>query len=127
MIDFDGLVLGACMDASIFGEPIIFQPQQGPVVNISTTGKPLTGIFEEKSTTTSIVDGDEITETKTMLNVQASQFAGNVPVQNDIIVIRGRYWRVVEPIPDGMGHIAIHVMLASDAQAALTPTPPQYS
>ena len=127
MIDLGGLVLSACMDSGIFGEPIVFQPAQGPVVTLATTGKPLTGIFRERATTTSIVDGDEITETKSMLGVQASQFPGATPVQNDTIVIRGRYWRVVEPIPDGMGHIAIHVMLASDAQAALPPAPPTFT
>jgi hypothetical protein len=115
VIDFDGTVLAACMGA--FGETVTYMPQSGPLANI-------TAVFTEKGRVTREVNGESIVEEVTSLGCQASQFSANPPDIDDIFVIRGRYWRVAESLPDGHGHIQLHVMLANDSQADITPTPP---
>lgn len=115
MLNFDALVVGACMQA--FGEPVIFQPRRGAPV-------PITAVFDENLKISTFVGGDEVVETKSMLGCQASQFPGTIPQQNDRFLIEGRLWRAIDVLTDGHGHISIHVGLASDQQVNITPIPP---
>jgi hypothetical protein len=117
-LDFDALVVGPCMQA--FGEPFDFLPQRGRAV------PGLIGVYTDKYVETTFTGGDEVTDTKTALGIQASQFPAALPAQNDRLRIRGRLWRIAEALEDGHGHILLHIVLASDVMATLPEAPPVY-
>ena len=115
-VNFDQVV-GACMGA--FGETVIFQPQNGPQQTINRA------VFTENAKVETVKNGEKLVETKTLLGTQDSQFT-QAPQVNDLFVLRGVIWRVAKVLPDGHGHTTMHLMFASDAQAAAVQTAPVY-
>ena len=124
MIDWDRLVVGPCM--RVFGDAdatgagtITFMPATGPDLTI-------TAVFTEHAKRQAGKDGapDEVEELTT-LGCQESQFGGAPPEVDDQFLIRGRLWRAAEVVPDGHGHILVHIMLADDSQANI-PLNPAY-
>ena len=116
MIDFDTAVLRASHRA--FGENVTFLPAAGSIV------PGMSGIFFESYQTVKFVDGDSVTDSKPMLDMRASSFIGPLPQRNDVFLIRGRYWRVVDVEDDGEGCLHLQVGLADDAQVQVPPVPP---
>ncbi len=116
MIDIDALVLAPCLDA--WGEEVAFYPAAGqPQLGMQ-------GRFEEKFRETTFTDGDEAITGKPMMGMRQSTFLQQ-PVTGDAFLIRGRFWRIIDVLPDGNGHLHIRLALASDGQCSVAPTPPQ--
>jgi hypothetical protein len=111
MIDFDSLVLAPC--EAVFGQPVTYLSATGPAVETA-------GVFNDRFSDTTIGDGLQGHSTHPMVSVRASRLPKS-PVQGELFRIRGILYQVTGVDPDGMGDLRVHLRLASDQQAFLTP------
>lgn len=98
-MDWDGLVIGPCMDA--FGQPVDYTPAGGQTVRIS-------GVFFDGFLSVEAGAQPGVTSTSPHLGVQVSQMpTGWDPLNAEgdafVIVGSGKAYRVREGRPDGRG------------------------
>lgn len=115
MIDFDRLVLSPC--SSVFGEGVGYFPAAGGGQT------QVTGIFDDRYVERTFQDGAEVSERRPVLHARAGQFAAE-PVQDELFLIRGRFYAVIAVDPDSFGDLKIGLRHANDAQLALAQSPP---
>lgn len=101
-IDWDGLVIGPCMQA--FGDDTVIWTSAEPGAQPLT----ITAIFDNGFRALMVEGGDggmapdHITASTPILGVQLSQFP-TPPMQGDTVTVGGQVYQVNEVQPDGKG------------------------
>jgi len=105
-INWDSLVLGPSM--KVFGEEVVYTPRGGQPIPIPDA------VWDEASTETHIVDGEEVVIQTPMLGIRAAALNGIEAAQSDRVTITatGSAYVVARPLPDGHGHILLKLMKA---------------
>lgn len=118
-MDFDGLVLGPCVQA--FGEPITIRPRTGPDLTALANGTPLQGVFEAALKEERVEHGEWVDSTRPVLGIRVNDLrsaglaAPLLPEQGWIVLIRGIWYQITDAPPaDGEGHIQLELARAQD-------------
>lgn len=119
-IDWDAGLLAPSEAA--FGIPVTYLAGDGRVISTGPDGTPLLGIFNDRWSTTSFQDNEEVRSGHPMVSVRASRLP-QAPVQGELFRINGKLYQVTETDPDGMGDLRVHLRAATDTDASRVPLP----
>jgi len=109
MVDWDDLLQGPVQ--AVFGEPVAWQSSQLPAPVMVSGG------WSDGFRPLSAISGDDgygpvhVTASSPMLGVQLSQFPVP-PLQNDLVTVRGKTYRINEVQADGFGAARLELVNA---------------
>lgn len=121
MIDFDGLVLSACVGA--FGTPVAYTTVAGQVFDTLADGTPLSGIFERADKQIRPDrNGEWIDTARPTLGIRVSDLLSAgvdpaaLPTAGETMLIEAALWQITgAPPPDSAGHMQLTLMTVGDA------------
>lgn len=121
MIDFDGLVLAACVGA--FGTPVVYTTVAGQTFDTLADATPLMGIFERADKQVRLDrNGEWIDTARPTLGIRVSDLVSAgvdpaaLPTAGETMLIEAQLYRINgAPPPDSAGHMQLTLMIVSDA------------